>query len=136
MKYHKLNHHLKSFVEIRETERLWHFPFLAGLCVGLCLFVGWFFDKPAFGNITSIGALTILYFTHSSLEKRMIHLVACAFGMTFSFMFGLVFSFNPWFSAISLAFITFLAHLITSYFDIPPPRNFFFRGAKIMIKRK
>lgn len=73
-----------------------------------------------------MGALTILYFTHASLEKRMIHLIACAFGMTFAFMTGLVFSFNPWLSALSLAFIAFLSHLVTSYFDIPPPRNFFF----------
>lgn len=105
---------------------MWHFPFLAGLCVGLCLFVGWYFGKPEFGNIASIGALTILYFTHASLEKRMIHLIVCAFGMTFAFMCGLVFSFNPWISAFSLAFVTFLSHLVTSYFDIPPPRNFFF----------
>ncbi len=123
---HRLNSHIKSFVEIRETERLWHFPVLAGVCVGLCLFVGWFFGKPSFGNISSMGALTILYFTHSSLEKRISHLIYCAFGMTFAFTFGLVFNFNPWLSAVSLAFITFLSHLVTSYFDIPPPRNFFF----------
>lgn len=56
----------------------------------------------------------------------MIHLMVCAFGMVFSFMFGLVFSFNPWVSAASVGFIGFLAHLVTSYFKVPPPGNFFF----------
>lgn len=124
--YHKFNRHLQSIIEIRKTERLWHFPALAGICIGLCLLAGWYFDRPDFGNISSMGALTILYFTHASLEKRMLHLIICAFGMTFAFMTGLVFSFNPWISALTLAFIAFIAHLLTSYFDIPPPRNFFF----------
>ena len=117
---------IKPLLEIKETERLWHFPFLAGLCVGLCLLVGWYFDKPQFGNLSSIGALTILYFTHSTLEKRMIHLMVVAFGMIFSFAYGLVFSFSPVSSVIALGFLAFLVYLITSYFKVPPPGNFFF----------
>ena len=31
MKFHRLNHHIKPLVEIKKTERLWHFPFLAGI---------------------------------------------------------------------------------------------------------
>lgn len=123
---HTFREYAKSFVEIKQTERRWHFPLLAGICVGLCVFTGWLVGKPYFGNIACIGALTILYFTHASLEKRITHLIFCAFGMTLSFIIGLLFSFNPWFSALSLAFVAFQSHLITSYFDIPPPRNFFF----------
>ncbi len=123
---HRLREHAKSFIEIKQTERKWYFPLLAATCVGLCVFLGWFFGVPYYGNIASMGALTILYFTHASLEKRITHLVFCAFGMALSFLIGLLFSFNPWASALALAFVTFQAHLITSYFDIPPPRNFFF----------
>lgn len=36
---YKFQHGFKSFLEIRKTERTWHFPLLAGICVGLCLLV-------------------------------------------------------------------------------------------------
>lgn len=97
--HHRFNTHIKSLVEIKKTERLWHFPLLAGLCVGLCLFVGWYFDRPAYGNLSSIGALVILYFTQASLPKRMSHLMVCAFGFSIAFALGYVFSFNPVLSA-------------------------------------
>lgn len=123
---HRLNNHVHAFLELKKTERLWHFPLLAGLCVGLCLWVGWYFERPAYGNLSSIGALVILYFTQASISKRMIHLCVCAFGFSIAFGLGYVFSFNPLFSAVALGFIAFLVHLITSWFDVPPPRNFFF----------
>lgn len=123
---HQLNNHVKSLIELKKTERLWHFPFLAGTCIGICLFFGWYFEKPAYGNIASMGALVILYFTQAPLAKRMIHLCVCAFGFTLAFALGSVFSFNPYVSALALGFIAFLSHLVTSYFDVPPPRNFFF----------
>lgn len=124
--HHRFNTHIKSLVEIKKTERLWHFPLLAGLCVGLCLFVGWYFDRPAYGNLSSIGALVILYFTQASLPKRMSHLMVCAFGFSIAFALGYVFSFNPVLGAAALGIIAFLSHFITSWFDIPAPRNFFF----------
>lgn len=121
-----IRNHLSSMLHIRETERLWHFPVLAGLCIGVCLFAGWYFQSQSYGNLASIGALTILYFTHASLEKRMIHLIVCAFGMMVAFSTSLLFSFNPYWSAISLFLIAVLTHWLCGYFDIPPPRNFFF----------
>lgn len=126
MKFHRLNHHIKPLVEIKKTGRLWHFPLLAGICVGLCLLVGWYFKTPAYGSLSSIGALVILYFTHETLPKRMIHLIVCAFGFTMAFALAYVCSFNQFLSAAALGFVAFLSHFITSYFDIPPPRNFFF----------
>lgn len=127
MKIHrKIQHHVKPILEIKKTERQWHFPVLAGICIGFCLFVGWYFDKMQYGSLSSLGALTILYFTHAPLAKRMIHLMVCAFGIAFAFAFGNVMSFHPVASVFALGSIAFLAHLVTSYFDIPPPRNFFF----------
>lgn len=123
---HRLNAPIQSFIEIKKTERLWHFPFLAGICVGICLLIGWFFDKPAYGNLACIGSLVILYFTQAPLSKRMVHLSMCAFGFSIAFALGSLFSFNPLLSGVALGVIAFLSHYITSYFDIPPPRNFFF----------
>lgn len=122
----KINSSVKGLIEIKESERKWHFPVLAGICVGACLFVGWFFDRPEFGNISSMGAMTILYFTHASLERRIFHLIVCAFMMTFSFMVGLTFSFSLLSAAISLAILGFIIHIVVAYFDNPPPGNFFF----------
>ncbi len=73
-----------------------------------------------------MGALVILYFTQAPLAKRMVHLCVCAFGFTLAFALGSVFCFNSYVSALAFGLIAFLAHLVTSYFDIPPPRNFFF----------
>ncbi|ROI09473.1 hypothetical protein EGH90_04050 [Kaistella haifensis] len=110
---HRLNNHVHAFLELNKTERLWHFPLLAGLCVGLCLLVGWYFDRPAYGNLSSIGALVILYFTQASLAKRMVHLCVCAFGFSIAFALGYVFSFNSVLSSVALGLIAFLTHLIT-----------------------
>lgn len=122
----KIKHHIRPIVAINKTERRWHFPVLAGFCIGLCLFVGWYFDNLKFGGLSSLGALSILYFTHQSLEKRMVHIAMCAFGIIFAFAFGNTMSFSHVSGVLALSFIAFISHLITSYFRIPPPGNFFF----------
>jgi uncharacterized membrane protein YccC len=63
--------------------------------------VGWYFGKPAYGNLASIGALVILYFTQAPLAKRMVHLCICAFGFTVAFAMGSILSFNPYVSALA-----------------------------------
>lgn len=123
---HRLNWHVRSMMEIKKTERQWHFPLLAGVCIGVCLFVGWYFDKLSYGNLSSVGGLVILYFTHASLSKRMVHVCMAAFGLTFAFALGSVFSFHSVAAAFGIALCAFLTHLVTSYFQIPPPRDFFF----------
>ncbi|GAB0155708.1 hypothetical protein CHRYSEOSP005_09700 [Chryseobacterium sp. Alg-005] len=127
MKIHNpIHHRFQYLIEVQKTERKWHFPFLAALCVGSCLFIGWFLGKPNYGSLSSIGALTILYFTSAPIAQRMIHLAVCALGIVFSFMISLFFSFNIYLAALSFGIVSFLAHSITSYFKIPPPGNFFF----------
>jgi Ni,Fe-hydrogenase I cytochrome b subunit len=111
-------------LEFKQTERKWHFPFLAALCIGSCLFIGYFLGKPNYGALSSLGALTILYFTSAPITQRMIHLAICAFGIVFSFTVSSFFGFNIYFAALSVAVISFLAHFISSYFKIPPPGNF------------
>ncbi len=122
----RFNRHIESLWTLKETERRWHFPVLAGVCIGICLSVGQLLGQPMLGNIASFGALVILYFTHDTLEKRMLHLSVCALGFMLAFSLQLLFSFHPIPSLISFFVVTFLAHFLSSYFDIPPPRNFFF----------
>ncbi|KQM45873.1 FUSC family protein [Chryseobacterium sp. Leaf201] len=113
-------------LEFKQTERKWHFPVLAALCIGSCLFIEYFLGKPGYGSLSSLGALTILYFTSAPITQRMVHLAICAFGIVFSFTISSFFSFNVYAAAFSLGVISFLAHFLTSYFKMPPPGNFFF----------
>lgn len=113
-------------LEFKQTERKWYFPVLAALCIGSCLFIGYFLGKPGYGSLSSLGALTILYFTSAPITQRMVHLAICAFGIVFSFTISSFFSLNAYVAAFSLGIIAFLAHFLTSYFKIPPPGNFFF----------
>lgn len=126
----KVDHHSQNrfqyLIEIKKTERKWHFPFLAALCIGTPLLLGWLLDKPNFGSLSSLGALVILYFTQAPISQRMIHLAVCAFGMIFSFSVSLCFGFNVYCDALALGTVAFLSHFITSYYKIPPPGNFFF----------
>ncbi|MDO5656309.1 MAG: FUSC family protein [Flavobacteriaceae bacterium] len=117
---------IKSLMQIKETERLWHFPVIAGLCVGVCLLIGWYFDMPNFGKLSSLGAMVILYLTPAPLANRMVQMAVCAFGLIFAFASGIVFSFHPLASAFSIFFVAFLANFVTSYFETPAPGRFFF----------
>lgn len=123
---HPVQNRFQYLIEIKKTERKWHFPFLAALCIGTPLLLGWFSGKPNFGSLSSLGALTILYFTQAPISQRMIHLAVCAFGMIFSFAISLCMGFNVYCGALALGTIAFLSHFITSYYKIPPPGNFFF----------
>ncbi|MCW3162681.1 FUSC family protein [Chryseobacterium oryctis] len=120
------NHRFQYLLEFKKTERKWHFPFLAALCVGTCLFIGYFTGKPNYGSTACLGALTILYFTSAPISQRMVHLAVCSFGFIFSFTICSFFSFNVYLAALALGIVSFLAHFISSYFKIPPPGNFFF----------
>ena len=120
-----VNESRKIFAGNKKNRKTLAFSFSGGHLHRNLPAVGWYFGKPAYGNLASIGALVILYFTQAPLAKRMVHLCVCAFGFTVAFAMGSILSFNPYVSALALGLIAFLAHLITSYFDIPPPRNFF-----------
>ena len=126
MNVEKTNKRFQYLVEFKKSDRKWHFPFLAALCVGTCLLIGYFTGKPNYGSTACLGALTILYFTTSPISQRMIHMAVCAFGFIFSFTLCSFFSFNVYFAASALGIVAFLAHFISSYFKIPPPGNFFF----------
>ncbi|MCX8525036.1 FUSC family protein [Chryseobacterium formosus] len=123
---HPAQNRFQYLIEIKKTERKWHFPFLAALCIGSPLLLGWFLGKPNFGSLSSLGALVILYFTQAPISQRMVHLAVCAFGMIFSFAVSLCFNFNVYFGALALGIVAFLSHFITNYYKIPPPGNFFF----------
>lgn len=118
---------IQSFFEIKKSKRSRHIPFLASLCVAIPLFIGLYFDNLAMGLLASLGGLVILYYQPNiAVGSRMLTLLICSLGFTFSLGIGLSFSFNPYVSAFVLGFFAMGIHLVTTYFKIKPPGNFFF----------
>lgn len=112
--------------ELKKSERLWHIPVLASLCVGIPLLVGNYFGHLEYSILASTGGLVILYLPSTSLANRMLTLLACSFGFIFSFAVGISFSFNPILSSVVLGLYTLFVHWVSKYFAMKPPGNFFF----------
>jgi hypothetical protein len=118
---------IKGFFRLRQTERLWHIPVLASLCVGIPLLLGLYFDNLKSGLVASLAGLVILYLPASStIANRMTMLLICSFGFMISYGVGLIFSFNPIVSAIVLGVFSTTVHWVTLYFKTRPPGSFFF----------
>ncbi|MBO9666168.1 MAG: hypothetical protein J7501_05090, partial [Bdellovibrio sp.] len=59
------------FFQIKKTERLWHIPVLAALCVGIPLLFGLFFDNLPAGLMASLPGVVILYLPTSGFTHRL-----------------------------------------------------------------
>ncbi|ACF14481.1 conserved hypothetical protein [Chloroherpeton thalassium ATCC 35110] len=118
---------IKELFKLKKTERLWHIPVLAALCIGVPLLAGLYFDALQTGLQACLGGLVILYLpTSSHIANRMITLLACSFAFMVSFTTGLVFSFNPIVSAIAFGIFAVAVHWTSLYFESKPPGSFFF----------
>ncbi len=118
---------LKQLFELRKTDRKWHLPVVAGLCVGLPVLAGYFTGHLQDGKLASLAALVILYIQSQSLVNRMIILMACSFGILVSFSVGILFGFNPYVAALVLGVFSCAVHLALYYLKmVRPPGNFFF----------
>ncbi|UYQ95178.1 FUSC family protein [Chitinophaga horti] len=117
---------IKTLFELKKTERLWHIPVLASLCVGIPMLAGWYFGRLDYGLLACMGGLVILYLNAGTVAERMITLVACSFGFMASYAIGISFSFNPLLSTLFIGAFAMGVHWVTSYFRLPPPNSFFF----------
>lgn len=118
----------KTIFKFKPIQRLWHIPVLAGISVALPMFVGILFGNPKNGFIAGCTGLLILYlpFHSQSFAKRMVTILACAFGFMISYAIGIVFSFNPWISSVVFALFAIFAHWTAKIFRVKPPGSFFF----------
>lgn len=118
---------LAQFLEFRRTDRPWHLPILAGLCVGIPILAGYYTGHLQAGKLASLAGLVILYIQSNNLGNRMVALMTCSFGIMLSFTIGLLFSFHPTVAAIALGVYAFAVHLALYYLKMNrPPGNFFF----------
>lgn len=118
---------LQQLLKFNETDRSWHLPVVAGLCIGIPLLLGLLYHDIAAGKLASIGALVILYMQSNKLVNRMMILMVCGFGFIFSFAIGLIFSFSGWLTPLMLGLYTFGVHYSLNRLELTrPPGNFFF----------
>lgn len=118
---------LKQLLEFKQTDRKWHLPVLAGLCIGLPVLAGYYTNHLAEGKLVSLAALVILYIHSAGIASRMITLMACSFGIMVSFSVGVVFSFDPVVAAVVLGLFGIVVHGALYYLNmLRPPGNFFF----------
>ena len=122
-----VRYEIKTFFKLKETERLWHIPVLASLCVGVPLLIGLVLGNLKSGLVASMAGLVILYLpTTSSIANRMTYLLISSFMFMISYGIGLIFSFHPIVSAIVLGIFAATVHWVTLYFKTRPPGSFFF----------
>lgn len=117
---------IRTLFELKKTERLWHIPLLASLCVGIPLFVGLYLGKLQYAILSCTGGLVILYMPAAAQGKRMVTMLGCSLGFMLSFAIGILFSYNTLVSAGMLGVLAFGVHRVTRYFRLKPPGNFFF----------
>ncbi|WP_437921290.1 FUSC family protein [Sphingobacterium sp. LRF_L2] len=119
---------MRQLFTLKKTTRPWHLPVVAGLCVGIPLLLGVYFDNIAAGKLASVGALVILYMQSNHLANRLMTLMICGFGFILSYAVGSVFSSGYWLlPPVILAVYTFAVHYALFQFNLnKPPGNFFF----------
>lgn len=115
-----------SIFAFRRSERHWHIPILAGLSVGIPLFLGYIFDNLPNGILASTSGLLILYISFTAIANRMINLMICSFIFILSYFIGTVGSFNIWLAPLIFAVYIFFLNLAIRYFRFKAPGIFFF----------
>lgn len=95
--------------------------------MGIPILTGYFTNHIPEGKLASLAALVILYIQSNHLPTRMMTLIACSFGILFSFTVGIVFTVSPFIAPLVLGIYTFLVHIALYHLGLSkPPGNFFF----------
>lgn len=118
--------HIKALLALNDHRRPWPGLTLAALVVGSPMLIGAWLGQLAPAIIASMGGLVALYLPQTTFTHRMVTLGLSSFGFVLCFTIGMLSSFNPYFSAATLALTVFLVTLNCRWFSLPPPGSFFF----------
>jgi len=100
---------------------------MAMFAIGVPLLTGWYFDNLQAGLLACLAGLVILYLpSNLPTPQRMFIMLVCSFGFMFSFVVGVIFSFNYIVSALVFGLFATAIHWLSLYFSMPPPGSFFF----------
>ncbi|WEK36068.1 MAG: FUSC family protein [Candidatus Pseudobacter hemicellulosilyticus] len=116
-----------SLYEFKKPVRGLAVPTLGAISVGIPLLFGIFIQRLDLGIMACMGGLVMLYLPLSaSVAGTMITMITVSFGFLISYTIGLLFSFNPFVSAVAIGLTAMAVHWIKNYFALRPPGNFFF----------
>jgi len=118
---------IKGFFKIKQTDRVWHIPLLAALCIGIPLLAGLYFGNLQAGLTASLSGIVILYIPFAStIFDRMATMLICSFGLMLAYSVGAIFSFQPLVAAVVFGLLSISVHWAVLYFRVKPPGSFFF----------
>lgn len=96
----------RELIRVNASDRPWEMPLAAALSSGLPLLVGAYFGRMDYGLISSLGGMVFLSLPNSSLQHRMMMLLAASFGMVACYAVGALTQFWPTVMLLALTFST------------------------------
>lgn len=118
--------HIKPLLSLSDNKRPWGHMLVVALAMGAPALIGAWLEQLVPALLACMGSLVILYLRQTPLADGMATLAVCSFGLAVSFVTGLLSSFDPYLSSLSLVLTVFLVTLICRFYSIPPPGSFFF----------
>jgi hypothetical protein len=117
---------LAELTTIHRSDRPWQMPFAAALATGLPLLFAAYVDRMTEGVIASLAGLVFLYLPPTPLHRRMVTLMACAFGMAACYAAGLLSHLVPGMAIPLLTLTAILVTAVTRSYQLGPPGSLFF----------
>jgi len=122
----KTKEHIKAILAFNSTQRVWQLPFFLALGVGGILSVSAYFQRIDLGLIAMIGTMVFIYIPNTPLHHRMAVVMCCSFGISLSFLLGLLSQiFTPSIPFV-VALVAMISSILARYYDIGSPGYFFF----------
>ncbi len=117
---------LRDLVRINPSDRPWELPFAVAMAAGLPLLVGAWFGDISYAALASIGGMTIVYVPRTTLDHRMVTVMAVAFGLIACFALGQMSQFVPVARAPIIALVAMIVTMACRYYRVAPPGSLFF----------
>lgn len=116
----------RELVRVNASDRSWEMPLAAALSSGLPLMVGAYFGRMDYGLMSSLGGMVFLSLPNSSLQHRMMMLLAASFGMVACFAVGALTQFWPSVMIVALTLIAIVVSMVCRCYRLGPPGSLFF----------
>ena len=115
------------FFKMKKTDRYPEVPFIAALCAGIPLLFAYFINRIDVAMPLALSAFIFLYLpAKTTMVKKLVTILVCAFGFSVAFLVGLLTSFNPWIHAVAIGVLVVIVHWINLTYNRRPPGSFFF----------
>lgn len=124
-------HPLPKKATYREAFRIkplplnWFRGIGSAISVGIPSLIGFLIRDPALGILASVGGFTFLYVSNEPYSQRAVRLFWIALGLTASFAFGALSSYNDVLMVLMFGVIGFISTLLFKLFEIVGPGGLF-----------